>query len=212
MDHRNRHKHSATAELEALHKTTPRGKSYPRETKHSSRHRRRHTSTDSSLIQPVHISTGRREQTKSALKAVDNMRPPIAQDTMRKRKYVSDDGLSPSSELPEANEMFEKRRRHKTKEDRYDAKAKKSKAAAGGNATKKKTKKVKRGEAAKILRAAGEDLIRGFASDKIAQQRLTVSTAYCRVLAMNIDALQMRPGTGIFRNGKASSPSRKRGS
>lgn len=136
----------------------------------------------------------------------------MAQETMRKRKYVSDDGLSPNSELSEANEIFKMRRRHKTKEDRYDAKAKKNKAAGVGNATKKKTKKVKRGDAAKTLRAAGEDLLRDFASDKIAQQRLTVSTAYCRVLAIDIDALQMRPGTGIFRNGKASSPSRIRGS
>lgn len=95
---------------------------------------------------------------------------------MRKRKYVSDESLSRSSELPEANEIFEKRRRHRTKEDRYDAKGKKSKTGAGGNIAKKRTKKVKRGDAAKISRAAGKNLMRGFASDKVAPQRLTVST------------------------------------
>ena len=98
----------------------------------------------------------------------------IEEDGQRKRKYALDDDPSSSSELPQANEIFDKRRRHKTKEDRYDAKAKKSKAAVENKTAKKNAKKFKRGDGAKILRAAGEDLIRSFASNKVAKERLTV--------------------------------------
>ncbi len=80
---------------------------------------------------------------------------------------------SSESDLPKPEEIFEKRKRHKTKEDRYEVKEKKRKTD-DEKEVKKRSKPFKRSDAAKATRAAGEDLIRSFKSDKIAQDRLTV--------------------------------------
>jgi hypothetical protein len=98
----------------------------------------------------------------------------------KKRKhsdpFSSSDNSSSGSEDPRRKETFEKRKRHKTKADRYEAKNKTKDIAEEEKIIKKKPKKVKRGDAAKASRRAGEDLIRSFTSKNIAQARLTVGS------------------------------------
>ena len=160
--------------METLHKTTPRHDDRHRSSKKDARQKRRHTPSDSSMLQPANDSTHIDTRIEAMTKTLYNRPSLIEEDGQRKRTYALDDDPSSSSELPQANEIFDKRRRHKTKEDRYDAKAKKSKAAVENKTAKKNAKKFKRGDGAKILRAAGEDLIRSFASNKVAKERLTV--------------------------------------
>ncbi|CAD6445894.1 1c1bc657-780e-4206-8096-a53f0df5358b [Sclerotinia trifoliorum] len=90
-------------------------------------------------------------------------------------------------------ETFEKKARHKTKEDRYDPKKKSNQAEV---AKPIKTRRGKRGDRKKAARKASQDLMNNFASNKI-----------------GLDRLSVRPsnGPGIFQNGRASSPARRRG-
>ncbi|EDO00024.1 predicted protein [Sclerotinia sclerotiorum 1980 UF-70] len=106
-------------------------------------------------------------------------------------------------------ETFEKRARHKTKEDRYDTKMKSNKAEMVNKPM--KTRREKRGDRKKAARKASHDLMDNFASNKIGLDRLSVS----RILVWENGNLsfQVRPpnGPGIFQNGRASSPPRRRG-
>lgn len=86
---------------------------------------------------------------------------------------TTDDSQS-ESDQPQRKETFEKRSRHKTKEDRYESKKTRKHVVEDDKPAKKKTIKVKRGDAAKASRKAGEDLINGFRSKNVAQDRLTV--------------------------------------
>ncbi|KAB8299082.1 hypothetical protein EYC80_001203 [Monilinia laxa] len=103
-------------------------------------------------------------------------------------------GSYQSSVVQPKQEPFEKRARHKTREDRYDTQKRISRVEI----TKKpiKRRREKRGDRKKAARRASEELMNNFASSKIGQDRLTA-----------------RPpnGPGIFQNGRASSPPRRRG-
>ena len=88
---------------------------------------------------------------------------------------TTDDSQS-ESDKPQRKETFEKRSRHKTKEDRYESKKARKHVIEDDKPAKKKVIKVKRGDAAKASRKAGEDLINGFRSRNVAQDRLTVCT------------------------------------
>ncbi|OBT66656.1 hypothetical protein VE03_03870 [Pseudogymnoascus sp. 23342-1-I1] len=158
---------------------------------------KRRDSSDSSLIQPAYereeLAPG--EKTIGHVPSEDQSRH-ISKKAKKHKQPASsttDDSQS-ESDQPRRKETFEKRSRHKTKEDRYESKKTRQHAAEDDKPAKKKVIKVKRGDAAKASRKAGEDLINGFRSKHVAQDRLT-----------------MRPTTGIFKNGRASSPSRNRG-
>ncbi|KFZ03909.1 hypothetical protein V502_10562 [Pseudogymnoascus sp. VKM F-4520 (FW-2644)] len=163
------------------------------------RHReKRRNSTDSSLIQPAYEreEVPLRETTIGQVTSEDRTRHISKKAKKHKQLEASsttDDSQS-ESDQPQRKETFEKSSRHKTKEDRYESKKTRKHVVEDDQPTKKKTTKVKRGDAAKASRKAGEELINGFRSKNVAQDRLTI-----------------RPGTGIFRNGRASSPSRNRG-
>ncbi|TEY40393.1 hypothetical protein BOTCAL_0433g00030 [Botryotinia calthae] len=101
---------------------------------------------------------------------------------------------SGSSVMQPKQETFEKRARHKTREDRYDTKGKRDKAEAVDKPL--RTRREKRGDRKKAAKKASEDLMSNFASNKIGQDRLTVRPSN---------------GPGIFQNGRASSPPRRRG-
>ncbi|ESZ95841.1 hypothetical protein SBOR_3783 [Sclerotinia borealis F-4128] len=100
---------------------------------------------------------------------------------------------SQSSVVQPKQETFEKRARHKTREDRYDTKQRSRKAEVVEKPI--KMRREKKGDRKRAARKASEDLMNNFASNKLGQDRLT------------------RPsnGPGIFQNGRASSPPRRRG-
>ncbi|KAF7926718.1 uncharacterized protein EAE97_010227 [Botrytis byssoidea] len=101
---------------------------------------------------------------------------------------------SRSSVVQLKQETFEKRARHKTREDRYDTKRKSNKVEAVDKSI--RTRREKRGDRSKAARKASKDLMSNFASNKIGKDRLTVRPSN---------------GPGIFQNGRASSPPRRRG-
>lgn len=82
-------------------------------------------------------------------------------------------GASRSSVVQPKRETFEKRARHKTREDRYDMKKRITKAEATEKPIKRR--REKRGDRKKAARRASEELMNNFASNKIGQDRLTVS-------------------------------------
>lgn len=80
---------------------------------------------------------------------------------------------SRSSVVQPKQETFEKRARHKTREDRYETKRKSNKAEAVDKPI--RTRREKRGDRTKAARKASKDLMSNFASNKIGKDRLTVS-------------------------------------
>ncbi|EHL02563.1 hypothetical protein M7I_1357 [Glarea lozoyensis 74030] len=88
--------------------------------------------------------------------------------------------------------MFEKRARHKTREDRYEPKAKKSKQDKGQEKDTKRTtsRRLKKRDKNKPKKD-GAELMRNFSSKSIGQDRLTFRPSY---------------GLGLFNNGRSSDP------
>lgn len=116
----------------------------------------------------------------------------------KQRLASSDSGVSSHLASPAPpKETFEKRPRHKTREDKYEPKKKekeeKNRVSEGKSSRKKREKSGDRRKAAK---KAGDELIQNFSSKNIAQDRLTIRPSN---------------GLGLFNNGRASSPARRRG-
>lgn len=86
---------------------------------------------------------------------------------------TSDSSHSLAMKPKSKQETFEKRARHKTREDRYDIEIKTNKAEAVEKPI--RTRREKKGDRRKAIRKASEDLMISFASNKIGQTRLTVS-------------------------------------
>ncbi|PBP22383.1 hypothetical protein BUE80_DR006729 [Diplocarpon rosae] len=157
----------------------------------STRGKRRHrSSSDSSLLEvPIRAQT---DNWKS-----DDPHPTMSkrqdQPTVRKKQkmdHSDDGGSSHTSSYNPPREKFEKRARHKTREDRYEPKKKEERSE------KTEKKREKRGDRRRAAKESGEKLMQNFSSQNVARDRLT-----------------MRPsnGPGLFKNGRASSPARRRG-
>ncbi|KAL2064991.1 hypothetical protein VTL71DRAFT_4131 [Oculimacula yallundae] len=160
--------------------------------------RKRHSSSDSSLLEvPARPRSYqlKRDDPQPAL-----FNPPEIQPTpTRKKQRVgsSDSSLTNRSDVPDhTKETFERRARHKTREDRYEAKKKEPKKSKTRGETPSRKKREKRGDRAKVAKKAGEELIQKFNSKNISQDRLTIRPSH---------------GLGLFNNGRASSPARRRG-
>jgi hypothetical protein len=143
----------------------------------NSREKRR-DSSDSSLIQPAYEKEGlslRRKTTDAEVSGEDQIRHISKEKAKRHRQLASstDDSQS-ESDQPQRKETFEKRSRHKTRADRYESKKTRQQVVEDDKPAKKKVTKVKRGDAAKASRKAGENLINGFKPKNVAQDRLTV--------------------------------------
>jgi len=96
------------------------------------------------------------------------------QDHKKRKAETFEPDISSLSSLPSTRkETFEKRARHKTKEDRYEPKTKLSKSDK--TTEKKRSKSKNKGDRKRAAKKAGEDLIRNFSSKNIGQDRLTVS-------------------------------------
>lgn len=138
---------------------------------------KRRDSSDSSLIQPAYEREELRlqETVIGQVTSQDRARPYSGKAKKHKQAALSTTADSQSdSDQPKRKETFEKRSRHKTREDRYESKKARKYDSEDDKPAKKKTIKVKRGDAAKASRKAGEDLINGFKSNNVAQDRLTV--------------------------------------
>jgi hypothetical protein len=142
----------------------------------SRRKRKHHTSSDSSLLE-VPVRQRPQPPRRSDLKTES---PAGGEESDRPRKkpktVVSVAGTSTSSSASPTpkQETFEKRARHKTREDRYEPKKKVKKRSKDGEERIPRKKREKKGDRKKAAKKAGEDLMINFSSKSIGQERLTV--------------------------------------
>lgn len=140
------------------------------------RKKRQHlSSSDTSLLEPapkqISPRVSREEHSHKRRREESPLR------TRKRRKAEPPESV----ELPQANirkETFEKRARHKTREDRYDPNKEKSrnrKEKEVEEAEKQPRKRrEKKSDKRKAAKKAGEDLMNNFSSKSIGQDRLTV--------------------------------------
>ena len=143
------------------------------------RKRKHHTSSDSSLLE-VCVRPKLDPPTGSDLESEHAAQREVSDRTRKRRRtegFVSEAITSASISSTPKQETFEKRARHKTREDRYESKKTAGKRAEDGHDKKPRKKKEKRGDRKKAAKKAGEDLMRNFSSKSIGQERLTVSSA-----------------------------------
>ncbi|KAI9642327.1 hypothetical protein NHQ30_009129 [Ciborinia camelliae] len=155
-----------------------------------------HVSSDSSLL-GAPTAPIVKETTKTPQKSRAATHGEETTKTHKHQKNAPSTMTSSSSQpsvMQQKQETFEKRPRHKTREDRYDTKKKSNKAEVVEKPI--KTRREKKGDRKKAARKASGDLMKNFASNKIGQDRLTTRPSN---------------GPGIFQNGRASSPPRRRG-
>ncbi len=138
--------------------------------------RRHNASLDSSLLEaPI------RPQIQQLRKG--ELGPEICQRredgpiTRKKQKIALSEASisSHSATSGPATEIFEKRPRHKTREDKYEPKRKGKKSRKTGEEEMTRKKREKRGNRKKAVKKAGEDVMQSFKSKSIGQDRLTVS-------------------------------------
>lgn len=105
---------------------------------------------------------------------------PSAKPPKHRRKIQKIESPEPepqqSSDPPSSpvNEVFHKRPRHKTREDRYESKTVKKAHHKDDEAGRKRPKKATTSGQKKAARKTGGQLMQDFKSDKISRERLTV--------------------------------------
>ena len=142
---------------------------------HSSKQKHRHrSSSDSSLLQPLTRIDSKSRKEESKLHP--DPRERFVSHPTKKRKAASSDStsLAGSNARPE---IFERRDRHKTREDRYEPKKKKHKSEKRDKERKPRKTREKKGDKKKAEKKAGEKLMHNFSSKKVSQDRLTVSNS-----------------------------------
>lgn len=162
------HDHTAHGPVEIRNITDPRPKPY-----------QEHASSDSSLLEAskmpvVDERTRIPQKTNVAIRGHVKERTRSHKNQMNVLSTVTSTSSGSSAVQPKQG-AFEKRARHKTREDRYDTKRKADKSEAVDKRI--RTRREKRGDRKKAARKASEDLMNNFASNKIGQDRLTVSRA-----------------------------------
>lgn len=179
------------------------------------RKRTRNSSTDSSILEAV-------PQPRNHSATKHNTKPDAVGDhnrgtTAHKKQRISSKAPEASSYSSVAGiprkETFERRARHKTREDRYDPNKKNKQKKGGEDDKRQKKKKETKSERRKANKRAGEDLMRNFSSKSIGQERLTVSNKFPCNIKKSLTFSQIRPnsGLGLFNNGRTSSPAKRRG-
>ncbi|KAE8447624.1 hypothetical protein EG329_010595 [Mollisiaceae sp. DMI_Dod_QoI] len=163
------------------------------------RKRKRHSSSDSSILaEPIRPKSQQFDRGKKDTSTRKRQEESVEGHCRKQRIESSESSSSDpfTSESP-PKETFEKRARHKTREDKYEPKAGDKKTKKNGAEQKPRRKREKKkSECGKTAKKSGEDLMHNFSSKSIGQDRLTI-----------------RPpqGLGLFNNGRASSPARRRG-
>jgi hypothetical protein len=141
----------------------------------SQKKRKHHASSESSLLEaPVGVPP--QPLRGSDIKTANSAQELCSNHHRKKRKReasVSRTPISSASSNPK-QEIFERRPRHKTREDRYEPNKKAKKGSKDDEERRLKKKKEKKGDRKKAAKKAGEDLMRNFSSKRISQERLTV--------------------------------------
>ena len=101
---------------------------------------------------------------------------------LKKRKAASSSSLDSSATSHARHRSFEKRCRHKTRDDRYELKKEKHKSAKHDGQRQPRRNREKKGDKKRASRKAGEDLMHKFSSEKVSEDRLTVSNSWSIVL------------------------------
>ena len=142
--------------------------------------KRRHNSTSDSSLLEVTAEQKSHLLNRDVLES-DKMEKNKCSATQPKKKRIITLSESETSECSSSSvsreEVFEKRARHRTREERYKPKEKKSRKS--GKAAEEKWSKMrreKRGDRKRSARKAGEELLNTFSSKNIGQERLTVSS------------------------------------
>jgi hypothetical protein len=142
------------------------------------RKRKNDTSSDSSLLE-VPLIPRQRPHREADLK----IGPPAGEQEFnpprKSRKTVATISRTstPSSCASSAQKqnIFEKRPRHKPREDRYEPKKKVEKRSKDGEEKGPRKKKEQKGNRKRAAKKSGEDLVRNFSSRSIGQERITAS-------------------------------------
>jgi hypothetical protein len=136
--------------------------------------------SESSFLEPgliLDCKTKSREGSEEFKRHDEPLRRPHKR---QKVHQLSDDWLSSgcNSAIPHREEIFEKRKRHKTREDRYEPRKKHKVSHPGDRAETRQENKNGKKEKTKARRRsskkAGEDLMHRFSSKKVGNERLTV--------------------------------------
>lgn len=130
------------------------------------RKRRRGSSSDSSLLESL------RKQRPKARNS------PVREDVQMDYQELSSSERPPtrrSVTRPIPREIYEKRPRHKTREDRYEPKSRSRTIVVDCEKGKLRPKRVKQGDRKKQAQQRGSDLVQNFSSKNIGSERLTVS-------------------------------------
>jgi len=176
--------------------------------------KRRRTLSSSLLLEPAEIDLGLGQE--------EEEREDLCKPRARTKGYPlhnggisgSEKGPKPSNSAATKPKSYERRSRHKTREDRYDLK----------QDTKRPTKKQKKAGAAgkdrkrKRKEKSGNTLMHDFTASNVAQDRLTVSKLAVSMISPDFVEVsdygtQIKPAAslGLFGKGRASSPVRRKG-
>lgn len=134
--------------------------------------KKHNTSSDSSLLEAQFFNTQGQAEDSGRTK-----RPREQSPRPHKRRRAT--STAPSSTKGSAHgkhpkETFEKRARHKTREDRYEPKTKEHKADKTEERKRTTTKRTKK-KSSRKRKKDGEELMRDFTSKSIGHDRLTVN-------------------------------------
>ncbi|KAL8688187.1 MAG: hypothetical protein Q9218_005841 [Villophora microphyllina] len=160
--------------------------------RHERHKRRRSHSLASSYLEPaIHINDG--DETSDPSLAVQAKRPPLRENN-HDRQMPSRSSSPAIASLHKPAKSYERRSRHKTKEDRYELKVekKRNKIRESKDWVADKPKKKKQ----KHARKSGAALMQGFNAGNVEPERLT---------------LKSNLPLGLFGRGRASSPVRRQG-
>jgi hypothetical protein len=136
----------------------------------SRRKRRYSSSSDSSLLEDaLPLQLDPRTENEAQVKPKNHGDSPLHQ---KRRSNVE---TQTSRQSTYGRETFEKRPRHKTREDLYEPKDQLKNSTSHVGERKRSTKRETKGEKRRAMRRAGEDLMNNFSSENIANDRLTVS-------------------------------------
>lgn len=146
--------------------------------------RKRHSSSDSSILAvPIRSQPQVLGKEKGETNA-QGKRYNLEGDS-RQRQGPDSSGSSTSDpfadESPPPKETFERRARHKTREDKYEPKEGKQTAKRDVSPRKSRKKTEKKSNRKKVAKKSGADLMNDFSSKSIGQERLTVS-GFCEEL------------------------------
>ncbi|TVY36478.1 hypothetical protein LOCC1_G005395 [Lachnellula occidentalis] len=140
--------------------------------------RKQNSSSDSSLLEvPVPPKPQRSIPENRKDEPLERRQHELQIHKKRKAEPIESDTADLSDQSSPPKETFEKRARHKTKEDRYEPKKKRHRSAKTVEKKRSTTKPEKRRGRKKTAKEAGEDFIRNFSSKSIGQERLTVSSS-----------------------------------